>query len=47
VYVDGIEDPIIASRSEGAIARDVADALGRGSGRLRDGLELLGQEALF
>ncbi|HUA04664.1 MAG TPA: hypothetical protein VMB27_12220 [Solirubrobacteraceae bacterium] len=47
VYIDGIEDPIIASRSEGAIARDVADALGRGSGRLRDGVELPGQEALF
>jgi hypothetical protein len=47
VYVDGIEEPIIASRSEGAIARDVAAALGRGAGRLRDGLELPGQEALF
>ena len=45
VYVEGIEDPIIASRSEGAIARDVAGALGRG--RSRDGLELPGQEALF
>ncbi|MFZ0971110.1 MAG: hypothetical protein WAN22_02720 [Solirubrobacteraceae bacterium] len=47
VYVEGIEDPIVASRSEGAIARDVASALGRGSGRLRDGIELPGQEALF
>ncbi len=47
VYVDGIEDPLIASRSEAAIARDVAGALGRGSGRLRDGLDLPGQEALF
>ena len=45
VYVEGIEEPIIASRSEGAIARDVAGALGRG--RSRDGLELPGQEALF
>lgn len=47
VYVEGIEDPIVASRSEGAIAGDVASALGRGSGRLRDGFELPGQEALF
>ena len=47
VYVEGIEDPIVASRSEGAIARDVASALGRGSSRLRDGFELPGQEALF
>jgi len=47
VYVEGIEEPIIASRSEGAIARDVAGALGRGSGRLRDAFEPPGQEALF
>jgi hypothetical protein len=47
VYVEGIEDPIVASRSEGAIAGDVASALGRGSSRLRDGFELPGQEALF
>ena len=46
VYVEGIEDPIVASRSEGAIARDVAEALGR-AGRSREGLELTGQEALF
>ncbi len=46
VYVEGIEDPIVASRSEGAIARDVAGALGR-SGRGRDGIDLPGQEALF
>jgi hypothetical protein len=45
--VEGIEDPIVASRSEGAIERDVASALGRGSSRLRDGFELPGQEALF
>jgi hypothetical protein len=45
VYVEGIEEPIIASRSESAIARDVAGALGRG--RTRDGLELPGQEPLF
>jgi hypothetical protein len=53
VYVDGIEEPIIASRAEGAIARDVARALNPGYGRGRDGGEgreggeLPGQEALF
>jgi len=47
VYIDGIEDPIIASRSEGAIARDVADALGRGSGRGHISPELPGQDPLF
>ena len=47
VYVDGIEAPIVASRSEGAIERDVAGALGRGGARMRDGFELPGQEALF
>ncbi|MBV9197401.1 MAG: hypothetical protein JO168_24980 [Solirubrobacterales bacterium] len=46
VHVEGIEAPVVASRSEGAIARDVARALGpdppggRGAG-------LPGQEALF
>lgn len=48
VYVEGVEDPIVASRSEGAIARDVADALGQSSPRgRRDGSEAPGQEALF
>ena len=47
VYIEGIEEPVIASRSEGAIARDVADALGRGAGRARDGAEPPSQEALF
>ncbi len=28
VHVEGIEEPLIASRSDGAIARDVAVALG-------------------
>jgi hypothetical protein len=45
VYVEGIEEPVIASRSEGAIARDVTGAMGRG--RSREGMELLGQEPLF
>jgi hypothetical protein len=44
VHVEGIEDPIVASRSEGAIARDVAAALGRGP---REASVLPGQEALF
>jgi hypothetical protein len=50
VYIEGIEEPIIASRSEGAIARDVAAALEFGPGyqsRARDGAELPGQGALF
>jgi hypothetical protein len=48
VYVDGLEQPIIASRSEGAIARDLALALGQSSPRGRhDGSESLGQEPLF
>jgi hypothetical protein len=45
VHVEGIEEPIVASRSEGAIARDVASALGQPSPRHTDGLP--GQEALF
>jgi hypothetical protein len=28
VHVEGIEQPLVASRSEGAIARDIAVALG-------------------
>jgi hypothetical protein len=48
VHVDGIEDPIVASRSEGAIARDVADALGQDPpGGRREQSGLPGQEALF
>lgn len=48
VYVEGIEEPLVASRSEGAIARDLADALGHQSprGRREEG-QLPGQEALF
>jgi hypothetical protein len=45
VYVEGIGEPIIASRSEGAIARDVAVALG--GGRPRESVELPGQDPLF
>ncbi len=32
VHVDGIEQPLVASRSEAAIAHDVAEALGHVSG---------------
>jgi hypothetical protein len=46
VHVDGIEDPIVASRSESAIARDVADALGQSRSRA-DPSRIPGQEALF
>ena len=48
VYVEGIEDPLVASRSESAIARDLAGALGqRALGGRRDGGDLPGQEPLF
>ena len=46
VHVEGIEDPIVASRSEGAIAREVAAALGQVHGRAGGGVAP-GQEALF
>jgi hypothetical protein len=48
VYVEGMDDPVVASRSEGAIAGDVAEALGqpRPGGR-RDGGTLAGQDPLF
>lgn len=52
VHVEGIDEPLIASRSEGAIARDVAVALGhidadetRGRRGAEDGHP--GQEHLF
>jgi hypothetical protein len=48
VYVEGMEQPIVASRAEGAIARDLAEALGQPLARARgDGAGLPGQEALF
>lgn len=47
VHVEGIDEPIVASRSEGAIARDVAVALNQPGGR-RDAFSAVpGQEALF
>jgi len=46
VHVDGIDEPLIASRSEGAIARDLALALGQPPpGGRHEGIA--DQEALF
>lgn len=50
VHVEGLEEPLIASRSEGAIARELSEALGDGSTRGRGagaGGGLPGQETLF
>jgi hypothetical protein len=48
VYVEGMEEPIVASRSESAIASDLADALGQGRpGGRRDGAAIAGQDPLF
>jgi hypothetical protein len=48
VYVEGLDEPLVASRSEAAIARDIAEALGQQLGRgRRDGSLLPGQEPLF
>jgi hypothetical protein len=48
VHVEGIEEPLIASRSEGAIAQDVAVALGQAppGARSQTG-RIPGQEPLF
>ena len=45
VHVEGIDEPIVASRSETAIARDIAVALGHGSPAGRG--QIAGQDALF
>jgi hypothetical protein len=49
VHVEGIDEPLIASRSEGAIAHDVAVALGQDTPRGRRGAnaEIPGQDPLF
>lgn len=48
VHVEGIDEPLIASRSEVAIARDLAIALGLQAPRGRaDGAPIPGQEPLF
>jgi hypothetical protein len=47
VHVEGIDEPVVASRSEGAIARDVAFALGQQPPGGRDVSRMRGQEQLF
>ena len=49
VHVEGIAEPLIASRSEGAIAHDVAVALGTVTpgGRHGGGDRIPGQDPLF
>ena len=48
VHVDGIEEPVVASRSEGAIARDIATALGlQPPGAQSESGRMRGQESLF
>ena len=48
VYVEGLDEPLIASRSESAIAGDLADALGQPGARgRRDGSPVPGQDPLF
>jgi hypothetical protein len=47
VHVEGIEEPVIASRSEGALAKDIALALGQQPPGGREVSRLRGQEQLF
>ncbi len=47
VHVEGIEEPIVASRSDTAIARDVALALGQQPPAGREVSRMRGQEQLF
>lgn len=48
VYVEGLDDPIVASRSEGALADDLAEALGLQSPKNRRGASgFPGQVPLF
>lgn len=47
VYVEGVDEPIVASRSEGALARDLAEALGQRPRGARDWAPIPGQEPLF
>jgi hypothetical protein len=48
VHVEGIDTPLVASRSERALAEDVAVALGQDPpGGRRDHARRAGQEALF
>jgi hypothetical protein len=47
VWVEGIAEPLIASRSDGAIAHDVAVALGHEPPSPRREGQIPGQERLF
>jgi hypothetical protein len=48
VHVEGLDQPLIASRSEMALARDLAIALGQPTpGGRAEGGRIAGQEALF
>ena len=47
VHVEGIEAPLVASRSELAIAKDLAGALGQVAPGSRHGAVAPGQEVLF
>ncbi len=47
VHVEGIDEPLIVSRSEQAIARDLAIALGQAPPRGRHDGGIDGQEPLF
>jgi hypothetical protein len=47
VHVEGIEEPLVGSRSEGAIAHDLAVALGQEPPRGRRESPIPGQEHLF
>lgn len=48
VHIEGIDEPLVASRSEAAIAQDVAVALGQPGPRGRTGgPEIPGQGHLF
>ena len=47
VHVEGIAEPLVASRSESAIAADMAAALGLDARRGRRGGGVPGQEHLF
>jgi hypothetical protein len=47
VHVEGIEQPLVASRSEAAIAAEVAQALGQTPPGAARGERVRGQERLF
>ncbi len=47
VYVEGIDNPLVASRSDGAIASDLAASLGSATPRRRGGASERNQDPLF